>query len=401
MSARTAVLGAGFGRVVRPLLFSGFGGDAEAAHEWTIRALARAGSLSAGRAALRLAVGGADDAVTVVGVRFRSRVGLAAGMDKDGLAVRAWGGLGFGFAEVGTVTAHAQPGNERPRLFRLRRSGAFVNRMGFNNAGAAAMARTLSEAGVYRGNLGAGIPVGVSIGKTKVVPLDQAVPDYLAAFDAIAPHADYVAVNVSSPNTPGLRDLQGTRQLRELTAALTGRAAQWAGGWRPWLDSSAEDAARGATGADSRHGGGETGAPRDLMDSPTPIFVKIAPDLTWEQIDDVLEVCQDTGVAGVIAVNTTLSREGVVPAEAALAQQAGGLSGRPLTLRAREVVGYVAGHTSLPVIGSGGVMTAQDAGCLFDLGASLVQLYTGFVYGGPALALAVGRLDTPKLKEDA
>ncbi|MFZ1412235.1 MAG: quinone-dependent dihydroorotate dehydrogenase, partial [Micropruina sp.] len=285
------------------------------------------------------------------------RVGLAAGMDKDGTAVLAWQALGFSFAEVGTVTAQPQPGNPKPRVFRLRSSRALINRMGFNNAGAAAIARELALRGVYRGNRAAGIPIGISIGKTKVVPVQDAVEDYLASFRLVAPHADYLAVNVSSPNTPGLRTLQDGGALGELLAALTREATLRAGN----------------------------------AEAPLPIWVKIAPDLTGGQIDEVLGACSAAGVSGVIATNTTLSRDGLASKDRPLAAQDGGLSGAPLTARARQVVDYVTRHTDLPVMGVGGIMTADDALALLDAGASLVQLYTGFIYSGPALTASIER----------
>jgi len=352
MNPRASLLGAGYRGLVRPVLFGSNHGDAEAIHEQLIGTLSKV-SRSPARVTAVWALAGSRfrDPVTVAGIRFPSRVGLAAGMDKDGHAVLAWQALGFGFAELGTVTAQPQPGNDKPRVFRLKRSRALINRMGFNNAGAARLHRELSLLGVYRGNEGAGIPIGISIGKTKVVPVENAVDDYLTSLRLVAPHADYVAINVSSPNTPGLRSLQDGGELRQLLQALTAEAA-----------------------------------------GRVPLFVKIAPDLTEPQIDDVLAACTDTGVSGLIATNTTVARSGVDPAESALAQQAGGLSGAPLTARAREVVRYLTGHTHLPVIAAGGIMTVDDAKAMFDLGAPLVQLYTGFIYSGPALPTQINAL---------
>ena len=346
---RRALVRDGYQRVLRPLLFAARGGDAERIHEDMIGALAVLARVPAAGPLVGALTRTAGSSVEVAGIRFPGRVGLAAGMDKDGLAALAWQRLGFAFAELGTVTAQPQAGNPKPRVFRAQGSGGLVNRMGFNNSGARALAVRLAAAGVYRGNRAAGIPLGISIGKTKVVEVSDAVEDYLTSFDAVHPHADYIAVNVSSPNTPGLRSLQDGGALVDLLGALTERA-------------------RAATPA-----------------APVPILVKIAPDLTWPQVDEVLAAAADAGVAGIIATNTTLARDGLAPADARLAAEAGGLSGRPLTARAREVVGYVASHTDLPVIGSGGVMTAADARALFDAGASLVQLYTGFIYAGPAL----------------
>ncbi|MDR1767757.1 MAG: quinone-dependent dihydroorotate dehydrogenase [Propionibacteriaceae bacterium] len=352
--AKAALLSGGYERVVRPRLFKSFGGDPEAVHEWMIGLLARVGSNPFLRGALRLAVGQPSHPATVAGVRFPNRVGLAAGLDKDGLAAKAWAGLGFGFAELGTVTARAQPGNPKPRVFRLPGDLALVNRMGFNNLGARQLAATLNRAGIYRGNQAAGLPIGISIGKTKATELADAVPDYLASLEALARHADYIAVNVSSPNTPGLRSLQGGAALDELAAALVGRADELAA--------------------------------RERVE-PVPIFVKIAPDLDWPDIDAILAAGQDARISGVIATNTTLSREGAT--DAARAQE-GGLSGRPLTAKACQIVNYISRHSDLPVIGVGGVMTPVDARAMFDAGASLIQLYTGFIYAGPGLALKIG-----------
>jgi dihydroorotate dehydrogenase len=330
--------------VVRPLLWRV---DAESAHHGAVTAAQLLGARPLGRALTVLggyAVGpvtGEGAPVEVLGLSFPHRVGLAAGMDKDGLAVATWAALGFGHVELGTVTARPQPGNPRPRLFRLPHSAAVINRMGFNNRGVHALARRLRaarDAGLVR------IPVGVSIGKSKVTPVEEAVGDYLESVAALEGLADYLAVNVSSPNTPGLRSLQDAGPLAELLTAVVGAAVA------------------------------------------TPVLVKLAPDLTDDALDEALEVALAAGAAGVIATNTTLSREGVAPRERTRAEaEAGGLSGAPLTLRAREVVRHVAARTELPVIGVGGVMTGADARALVDAGASLVQLYTGLVYAGPAL----------------
>jgi len=340
-----------YARGVRPLLFRLGGGDAETAHEATLRALARLSGYPVALAALGRRYRVAEEC-TVFGLRFANRVGLAAGLDKDGRALPVWPALGFGFVEAGTVTYHPQPGNDRPRLYRLPASGALINRMGFNNAGAAALADRLAALAPARpGATGPVLPVplGVSIGKSRVTPLAGAVEDYLASLALVRPYADYVAVNVSSPNTPGLRALQDAGALRELLVALRERA------------------------------GG------------TPILVKIAPDLTEAAIGQALEVCTDTGVAGVIATNTTLSRTGLAPADTAAGAAAGGLSGAPLTARALAVVTFVARHCDLPVVGVGGVATPADAVRLRDAGASLVQLYTGLVYQGPGLVRATAQ----------
>ena len=377
MGLPASLLDAGYTRLVRPALFASFDGDPEAVHEWMIRTLAGFGSTAPARAAARLVAGSSGRATTVAGIRFPSRVGLAAGLDKDATAVLAWAGLGFGFAELGTVTGRAQPGNDRPRMFRLRDSKALINRMGFNNPGAAAVAATLAARNVYRGNRAAGIPIGISIGKTKLVELEDAVEDYLTSLRLLAPHADYVAVNVSSPNIPGLRSLQDAGALGDLLAALMGEAAA--------LEAvTVPEEPRGTSGVTEGQG-------------PLPIFVKVAPDLTNGQLDEVLATCVSRGAAGLIATNTTLARDGLAASDASRAAEAGGLSGAPLTVRARQVVERLAARSSLPVIASGGIMTPADAKAMFDAGAELVQLYTGFIYGGPGLAAAINALDTERL----
>jgi dihydroorotate dehydrogenase len=330
-----------FERVVRPALFRIGGGDAETAHEWTLRRLA---ALSRRRPVLavlrrRYAV---QAPVTVFGVEFPNPVGLAAGTDKDGVALPAWPALGFGFVEVGTVTWHPQPGNPRPRLFRLPASEAIINRMGFNNAGAAALAARLDALEALP------VPLGISLGKSRATDLAEAVDDYAASYRVLRHHGDYFAVNVSSPNTPGLRRLQDRGQLDALLEALVGEK---------------------------------------------PILVKVAPDLSEQAIGDVLQVCTDRGAAGIIATNTTVRRDGLSAADAARADEPGGLSGRPLADRARKVVAFVHRQTGgrLPVIGVGGVTRPDDAARLRDAGASLVQLYTGFVYHGPGLVRSAAR----------
>ncbi len=338
-------------QLLRRVLFSLGDGDPEVAHERTVAALSKLGLVTPAVAGLR-AVFGAKRPHTVFGVRFPGLVGLAAGMDKDGRALRAWPALGFGFVEVGTVTRHAQPGNPRPRLFRLRDSGAIVNRMGFNNAGADALAARLTALGPV------GVPLGISIGKSKVTPVEEAVEDYRHSLRALHAHGDYFAVNVSSPNTPGLRGLQDRVALDALVGELRRESVALAGG----------------------------GTPR-------PLLVKIAPDLTDDAIAEVLQVCADHRVAGLIATNTTLGRGGLDPNDVRAGEEAGGLSGRPLAERARDVVEFVTRQTggSLPVIGVGGIGDADGALRMLDAGASLVQLYTGFVYEGPQLVRRINR----------
>jgi dihydroorotate dehydrogenase len=329
-----------FEHTFRPALFRIGGGDAEAAHEWTLSRLAALSRRRVALAALRRRYAVAAPR-TVFGVEFPNPVGLAAGMDKNGVALPAWPALGFGFVEVGTVTAHPQPGNPRPRLFRLADSEAIVNRMGFNNDGAAALADRL--AALPRP---LGVPLGISLGKSKVTSLDRAVDDYLASYRALRAHADYVAINVSSPNTPGLRALQDRDHLDALLSALVGEK---------------------------------------------PILVKIAPDLTDHAIGELLQVCAERGAAGIIATNTTLSRDGLAPADASRATEPGGLSGRPLTERARAVVEFAHRESggALPIVGVGGIVDPDDAARMFDAGASLVQLYTGFIFRGPGLVRSI------------
>ncbi|THV30749.1 quinone-dependent dihydroorotate dehydrogenase [Glycomyces paridis] len=331
--------------LARPVLFRIARGDAERAHESTLRWLVRLSEQRQVRNAL-IKVNRPSAPVTVFGVPFPNPVGLAAGMDKNGIAVGAWPALGFGFAEIGTVTAQPQPGNPKPRMFRMPRSQGIVNRMGFNNDGAQALAARLSAAPAVD------CPLGISIGKSKAVPLDGAIEDYLQSMRFLYPFADYFAINVSSPNTPGLRQLQDASSLRDLLGALRVEGERLAAGR-----------------------------------AQRPVLVKIAPDLTESAMSQLLEVCLEAGVAGVIATNTTLGRDGVDPSEDAVAAEPGGMSGRPLTAVSREIVRFVHRETGgrLPIIGSGGVMTPDDAQAMFDAGASLVQIYSGLVYNGPGL----------------
>jgi dihydroorotate dehydrogenase len=330
--------------LARPVLFRLGGGDAEAAHEATVHALARLGGRPAVLAALRRWYSIAVPR-RVFGLDFPNVVGLAAGLDKDGEALPAWTALGFGFVEVGTVTWHPQPGNPRPRLFRLRGSEALINRMGFNNRGAGALAARLATRPPSTARL------GISLGKSKVTPLADAVADYVNSARVLRGAADYFAVNVSSPNTPGLRTLQDREHLDALLAAL--RA--------------------------------EVGT--------VPLLVKIAPDLTEQAIAEVLEVCQARRIDGVIATNTTVARDGLDPSDQWLAGEQGGLSGAPLAARAREVVAFVHKETGgrLPVIGVGGILRPDDAARLLEAGASLVQVCTGLIYQGPGLVRAINR----------
>jgi dihydroorotate dehydrogenase len=337
-------------RVLRPLLFRV---DAEEAHEQVTALLRAAASTRPAARVLRAAFAYEDPILetTVAGLRFANPLGLAAGFDKGGTLVGAMGLLGFGHVEVGTVTPRPQPGNPRPRLFRLPEDEALVNRMGFNSPGAAAVAERLRSA--PRAAKDEAVPViGVNLGKNRDTPLDRAADDYLAAFVGLAPLADYVAVNISSPNTPGLRSLQDAAVVRALLGGLV-------------------DANR-------------------TLPRQRPIFIKISPDETEAQVEAVVAAGAEAGAAGFIATNTTLERAGV---RGRRAGEAGGLSGVPLAHRARQVVAQVYRLTggALPVIGVGGVRDAESAYALVCAGASLVQLYTGLVYGGPALPAAIMR----------
>lgn len=355
---RTRALDLGYRRGARPLFFRVGGGDAEAAHHQMMSVVQALGARPRAVAAMQRLLGRDSAPVELLGLSFPNRVGLAAGMDKDGRGVRAWGALGFGHVELGTVTAQAQPGNEAPRLFRLPASRGIINRMGFNNAGVNALAQRLREA---RADGAIGIPIGVSIGKTKVTPLEEATSDYLTSVRALDGLADYLAINVSSPNTPGLRGLQDAGPLAELIGAVVAETRSLAG----------------------------TG-------TPTPVLVKLAPDLTDGALDQALEVAISAGASGVIATNTTIARRHLAPTDREVGQrESGGLSGAPLTRRAREVVTRMRAATDLPVIGVGGVLSADDAQALLDAGADLVQLYTGLIYAGPGLVRQVGALSGP------
>jgi dihydroorotate dehydrogenase len=331
-------------RAVRPLLFRI---DSERIHRLSLRALRFAGGIALGREVAALAgdVSLDGDTVKVAGIRFRSRVGVGAGFDKDAVALRGWAALGLGFAEVGTVTPLPQPGSPRPRLFRLPEDEALINRMGFNNAGAEAVARNLAAA---RPRLPAGFVVGVNIGRNASTPPEESVSDYLAGQRLLAPLADYLAVNVSSPNTPGLRDLQAPGRLRELLTALV-----------------------------------EAGEQQGFV---RPIFVKLAPDLSAGDLEAVLTAVLEIPAQGLILSNTTIARDRLgSPAE--LTGEAGGLSGAPLLVRTRGAVRRMRALVGdrMAIVASGGIGSAEDAAALVGAGADLVQLWTGLVYAGPGL----------------
>lgn len=282
--------------------------------------------------------------VDLWGLHFNNPVGLAAGFDKDAKLFNELSSLGFGFIEIGTVTPKAQPGNDKPRMFRLPADEALINRMGFNNEGAAAAAARLR-------NRKTNLIIGGNIGKNKATPNEQAIDDYVSCFETLYPYVDYFVVNVSSPNTPNLRELQEKEPLTRLLSKLRELNAQ--------------------------------------KEKPRPILLKIAPDLGNSQLDDIIAIVKETKIDGVVATNTTISREGLkTPGSRLQAIGAGGLSGKPLTQRSTEVIRYLSERSgkAFPIIASGGVHTANDAIEKLKAGATLVQVYTGFIYEGPAIA---------------
>jgi dihydroorotate dehydrogenase len=338
---------------LRPLLFRQ---DPEHAHEQAVAMLKRlAAFVPLCRMIEKIVASrpGAKCPIEAFGLKFPNAVGLGAGFDKNAEAWPAAAALGFGHVEVGTITALAQPGNPKPRVFRYPAYEAVINRMGFNNEGAEAVAARLAKQpppGKRR------IPVGINLGKSKVTPIEEATADYLASFARLADYADYVVLNVSSPNTPNLRQLQDESRLRELLHAVTAANRSRV---------SAQGKAR------------------------VPVLLKIAPDLTWPQIDAVLSVIAEYGLDGIIATNTTLARPGFF----ATVNEAGGLSGAPLRRRSTEVVNYIARATNdrLPIIAVGGITDAASAGEKLDAGATLVQIYTGMIYRGPFFAAELAR----------
>lgn len=284
---------------------------------------------------------------TVFGIKFPNPVGLAAGFDKEAKLYKDMVHLGFGFIEVGTITPKGQPGNPKPRLFRLTQDDALINRMGFNNEGLAGAVERLKSRN-------SNLVIGGNIGKNKVTPNEKATEDYITCFEALFPHVDYFAVNVSSPNTPNLRALQDKKPLTELLSTLQNL--------------------------------------NNKKPNPKPILLKIAPDLTNEQLDDIVEIVANTKIAGLIATNTTISREGL-KSNPSLVQEMGGLSGKPVRDKSTEVIRYLRkkSNASFPIIGVGGIHSAEDAIEKLDAGCDLVQLYTGFVYEGPALVKSINK----------
>lgn len=322
-------------RLVRPILFSL---SAEAAHDLAIRNLRIASSRPAILRVLER-FKPPPNPKTVFGLTFPNSIGLAAGFDKNGVAIPAWAALGFGFVEIGTVTAKAQPGNPKPRIFRYPEQGALINRLGFNNDGAdvvAARLHALRESGCWPA-----IPVGINIGKSKITPIEDAVSDYLYSFRLLAPLADYIVLNVSSPNTPGLRSLQEHDALEQLLRAVRG----------------------------------------ENQSNRKPVLLKIAPDLPLAELEQIIATTEQNGVAGIVATNTTIDHSGIPPSR----DQTGGLSGRPLRQKSTAFVRAITARTRLPVIASGGIFDGESAREKLEAGAQLLQVYTGYVYRGPGL----------------
>jgi dihydroorotate dehydrogenase len=322
-------------RFVRPILFSL---SAETAHDLAIRNLRAASSWPAVLCALER-FKPPEKPTTVFGLTFPNPIGLAAGFDKNGVALPAWAALGFGFVEIGTVTAKPQPGNPKPRIFRYPGQGALINRLGFNNDGADAVAARLQK--LRASGHWPRIPVGINLGKSKITPIEQATGDYLHSFRLLHPFADYVVLNISSPNTPGLRSLQNPEALEELLLAIG----------------------------------------HENQTSAKPVLIKIAPDLSLAELEQIIASGEQNGIAGIIATNTTLDHS-AIPASR---DQTGGLSGRPLREKSTEFVRAITSRSRLPVIASGGIIDAESAREKLDAGAQLLQVYTGYVYRGPGL----------------
>lgn len=338
---------------IRPLLFSVLKADPELVHKQSLALLHSIDATPAApltklaKASFQQSFCRTDKQLSqsLFGLNFANPVGLAAGFDKDGIAAGMWQYLGFGFAELGTVTYHPQPGNPQPRLFRLPQDLAALNRMGFNNLGSEAMATALNQ----RQRSDFSIPIGINLGKSKITPLEDAAMDYLGSFQRLKDLGDYFVINVSSPNTPNLRDLQAIEPLRVIFDTL-----------------------------------------QQANQCQKPILVKIAPDLAWEDIAAVVELSQTYQLAGIIATNTTIDRSKLTTQIVAatgkqVTEEAGGISGAPVRQKSTEVIRFIHQQTGgkLPIIGVGGIFTAEDAWEKITAGASLIQVYTGWTYNGP------------------
>ena len=337
--------------LTRPFLF---GMDAEAAHELTMDMLARGQRTPLQWAWCNETV---HDPVTLAGLTFPNRVGMAAGLDKNARCIDALGAMGFGFVEVGTVTPKAQPGNPKPRMFRLPEARALINRLGFNNEGLEAFLRNVQQAQFRKQNRRNPMLLGLNIGKNATTPIENATSDYLTCLEGVYPHADYVTVNISSPNTQNLRALQSDAALDALLSAIAGRREALA----------------------TRHA------------KRVPVFVKIAPDLDEAQVAVIAATLQRHGMDGVIATNTTISRAAVQGMRHS--EETGGLSGAPVLEASNQVIRQLraALGSRFPIIGVGGVMSAEDAVSKVRAGADVVQIYTGLIYEGPALVVKAAK----------
>ena len=344
-------MGSIYEKLIRPVLFAQ---EPEKAHEiatsmlqWLNRApflcqlMARYNQPSSGQN------------IELFGLKFPNVVGLAAGMDKNAKIWRAMAALGFGYLEIGTITYQKQVGNPKPRIFRYPSQQALINRLGFNNDGAEIIARRLRSTEAHRKKI---VPLGINIGKSKITPLESAAEDYLASFNLLADFADYFAINISSPNTPDLRKLQEVEFLSTLLKTL--RLAN-------------------------------LGRAQKLDQSPIPMLIKIAPDLSFSQIDSILQIIREFEIDGIIATNTTIERSGVLSG----VKEEGGLSGKPIHARTLEIIKYISRATNshLPIIGVGGIDDITTAEATLDAGASLIQIYTGMIYKGPFLAKKIAR----------
>lgn len=333
--------------VIRPILFNF---DPEKIHHFTFSSIRFLNSIPGMPAVLKSMFEVNDPRLEreVFGLKFKNPVGLAAGLDKDAKLYKELGNLGFGFIEIGTLTPKPQDGNPKKRLFRLREDGGLINRMGFNNGGVQEAVERLKKNPSGKGH----VLIGGNIGKNKVTPNEDAVKDYEICFDALYDYVDYFVVNVSSPNTPNLRELQDKEPLTQLLQTLQDKNL--------------------------------------TKPKQKPVLLKIAPDLTDEQLMDIIDIVKITKIAGVIATNTTISREGLVSENK---EETGGLSGKPLTQRSTEVIRFLSEKSgkAFPIIGVGGIHTAEDAIEKLDAGAALIQLYTGFIYEGPALIKAINK----------
>lgn len=322
-------------RLVRPLLFSL---DPEAAHHLAINCL-RVMSRFSPALGLLNSFQPAPKPISLFGLTFPNPIGLAAGFDKNGVALPAWAALGFGFIEIGTVTAKPQPGNAKPRIFRFPEQQALINRLGFNNDGAEVVADRLRK--LRASKRWPQVPVGINIGKSRVTPIENAPADYLYSFRLLAPLADCVALNISSPNTPGLRSLQEHDALTKLLGLIR----------------------------------------EENRNARKPVLVKIAPDLSPAELEQIIAACEANEISGIIATNTTLDHSSISP----VADQSGGLSGLPLRDKSTEVIRFIRSRSKLPVIASGGIFDAESAREKLRAGAQLLQVYTGYIYRGPSL----------------